>query len=99
MCTHKGIVLNICHLVVNNIYQSCQVFGGGDSVTLIITTSGRHGLSCNIYMQFSFTGISKLPHSMTKYKMSLWVETNANSNYGTDSSEDKNEEEYSKYFI
>jgi len=36
---------------------------------------------------------------MTKYKMSLQLETNVISNYGTDSSEDKNEEEYNKYFI
>jgi len=50
-------------------------------------------------MKFSFTDISKLPHSMTKCKMSLQVETNVISNYGTDSSEDKNEEEQNEFFI
>jgi hypothetical protein len=50
-------------------------------------------------MQFSFTDISKLSHSMTKCKMSLRVETNVISNYGTESSEDKNGEECNECFI
>jgi hypothetical protein len=98
MCAHKGTVLNICHLVVI-ISISLASFLVVETVSLIITTSGQQGLSCNIYMQFSFTNISKLPHLMTKCKMSLRVETNVISNYGTDISEDKNDEEHNDCFI
>ena len=50
-------------------------------------------------MQSSFSDISELPHSTTKRKMSLRAETNVISNYGTDSSEDKDEEEHDECFI
>jgi hypothetical protein len=83
MYAHKGLVLNICHLVVIKISQSCQVSGGGDSASLIIT-SGWQGLSCITYEQFSLTDMYKLPCLMTKCKMPLRVVTNEFSIYSTE---------------